>query len=540
MDRNMTFAEYLVALLKKQGVKHLFGIPSGDWLAYMEAMESGGLDFTLVANEASGGFMATVYGWLTGVPGVCYGTTGPGATNLSTGVGSAYLDRAPLLALTTEPPDKMMGRITQMAIDHQTLFKPLTKKTMRLDPSHAQEMLSDAIKTALSEVPGPVHIGLPEGTGDVVVDARLLEKFEADPIEECSDDAMIAMEKRFSASKKPLLAIGLTAVRLGLGPQIVRIAEKHKIPVVLTPMAKGLIDEDHRSYAGVLFHALSDIVALTNKEADLVVAIGYDPVEFNYEAWMPVVPLVHIDTTSCDIDRAVYTDILDVVGNPESALQRLIDLDPIDSKWNMDALKERRDLMFAKFEPTEGVFGPLTILKVLRKLLPDDGILTCDVGAHTHLIGQAWRTRHPYGQLMTNGWSSMGFGIPAALGAKLARPEAPVVCITGDGGYMMMVGEMATAKRIGLPIVFIVLSDTKLELIRLKQKKRGKVTEGTTLSDVQPQAAEFVFGVPVLSVDSAEAYEEALKKALASDGPVIVHAYIDQSEYEPLILRNHK
>lgn len=539
MDKEMKFAEYLVAFLKKQGIEYIFGVPSGDWLSYMEAMESEDLDYILVANEASGGFMATVYGWLTGKPGVCYGTTGPGATNLSTGVGSALLDRAPLLALTTEPKDSMLGRITQMAIDHQTLFAPLTKKTLRLEAGKVSQMLTDSVITALSEVPGPIHLGLPEGLGDVKVSSELPGKLEGTPIAQPSETALNKMETMLSQSRRPLLAIGLTAVRLGLGDALVKIAERLDIPVVLTPMAKGLIDEDHRSYAGVLFHALSDIVAQTNREADLVVAIGYDPVEFNYESWMPKVPLIHIDTIPCDIDKAVYTSVHDVIGNPRPALQRLEARTAGGFTWDMDALAQRRREMFSRFEPKEGVFGPLGVLKILRELLPDEGIMTCDVGAHTHLIGQAWRTKHPFGQLMTNGWSSMGFGIPAAIGAKLARPEAPVVCITGDGGYMMMAGEMATAKRIGKPIVFIVLSDTKLELIRLKQKKRGIITEGTTLSASQPSVSQYMFGVPVIPADSMDSFRAALVDAFASDGPTIVHAIVDSSEYEPLILRKH-
>lgn len=540
MEQQRTFSEYLVAFLKEQGIKHIFGVPSGDWMSYMEAMESGDVEYVLVANEASGGFMATVYGWLTGVPGVCYGTTGPGATNLSTGVGSALLDRAPLIALTTEPPDHMVGRTMQMVIDHQTLFKPLTKKTVRLQATDVEKTLADLFETAMAEVPGPVHIGLPEGLGDVRINAPLPSVRSPKRPPAPDEAAMDRMERMLKVSRNPLLAVGMAAIRLDLGPKIVKLAEQWDIPVVLTPMAKGFIDEGHRCYAGVLFHALSDVVAQTNVRSDLVVAIGYDPVEFNFESWMPQVPLVHIDTVACDIDRTSYPTVCDVVGDPESVLDRLLALDKPDTDWDMDALRSRREGMFARFEPKAGVFGPLSVLSILREILPDEGIMTCDVGAHTHLIGQAWRTRHPFGQLMTNGWSSMGFGIPAALGAKLARPDVPVVCITGDGGYMMMAGEMATARRIGMNVVFIVLSDTKLELIRLKQKKRGKITQGTTLSESQPPLTDFMFGVPVLNADTAESFREALKEAFASDGPVIVQAIVDQSEYEPLILRKHK
>jgi acetolactate synthase-1/2/3 large subunit len=354
------------------------------------------------------------------------------------------------------------------------------------------------------------------------------------------EEALLQMELIFAGTVKPLLAVGLSAIRMNLGDSIIKVAEKHKIPVIFTPMAKGLMREDHPSYAGVLFHALSDHVAETHKQADLIVGVGYDPVEFNYEEWMPEVPLIHIDPAVADIDRNSYPDVLDVTGHPGGALIRLENLEAISSEWDFDQLEQRRNAMFEKFVPKGTGFGPLAALAVLREVLPEDGIMTCDVGSHTHLIGQAWRTPHPYGQIMTNGWSSMGFGVPAAIAAKIACPERPVVCVTGDGGFMMMAGEMATARRLGQNTVFVILADRKLGLIRIKQSRRGVVTEDTLLSDQDIPSSEHIFGVPVLSVSDTESYRNALEKAFQADGPVIIEAVIDSSEYDDLILKKHK
>jgi acetolactate synthase-1/2/3 large subunit len=305
-------------------------------------------------------------------------------------------------------------------------------------------------------------------------------------------------------------------------------------------MAKGLLSEDHPWYAGVLFHALSDRVALTYRQADLVVSVGYDPVEFNFEDWMPEVPLLHLDTTEADIDRTVYREVYDIIGDIPTSLRRLADLAPLASAWDRAALAERRAAMFAAMEPPAGSFGPRAALAILRELLPADGIMACDVGAHTHLIGQMWRTPAPGLQLMTNGCSSMGFGVPAAIAAKLCRPERKVVCVTGDGSFLMTAGEMAVARRRKLAIVFVVLADESLDLIRLKQDKKDFPRYGTELHHEACPTAKYVFGVPVIRADDAAGYRAALAEAFATEGPVIVEAHIDPSEYDELIQRKHK
>jgi acetolactate synthase-1/2/3 large subunit len=185
-------------------------------------------------------------------------------------------------------------------------------------------------------------------------------------------------------------------------------------------------------------------------------------------------------------------------------------------------------------------FGPTAVLEELRAALPPGGIMTCDVGSHTHLIGQAWRTPGPYRQLMSNGWSSMGFGVPAAIGAKVAEPETPVACVTGDGGFLMMSGEMATARRLGLPIVFIVLVDHSLELIRLKQGKRGRVTEDTLLCSPDRPPADTICGVPAVRVADREALRSALREGFSGSGPLVIEAAIDAAEYRDLILKKHR
>ena len=538
----MTVARTVVETLRDIGVKHVFGVPSGGWVDYMEALRTtDGIEFILTTHEGGAGMMADVCGRITGVPGVCFGTYGPGATNLATGVGEALLDRSPMIAFSDEMPAPMRGRTTQMGIDHQALFAPLTKATTRLSVDGVRQILVAAAEQAVSGRPGPVHVGLPTDISGKLAANGVSLRFAGAAAQPAPDPALLEKASRLiAASRRPVMAIGLGAVRTGTGARALALAEHHQMPVVITPMAKGVIPEDHPLYAGVLFHALSDVVGLTHKDADLVLAVGYDPVEFNYEGWMPAAPLVSIDLEPVDIDRDAYEVACEVVGDIGLALDDLLGRSAIPKQWDLDALAERRDGMFARLAPGEGAFGPKAALAVLREVLPSDGIMACDVGAHTHLIGQQWSTPAPGLQLMTNGWSTMGFGIPAAIAAKLSQPDRPVCAVVGDGGFLMTVGELATAARYNVKVVIVLLTDNDLALIRIKQEKKGNPIYGTPVRETGTIGAPHLFGVPVHTAADAESFRAALKTAFAANGPVVVEALIDSREYDDVVLRKDK
>lgn len=537
-----TVALEVVETLRDLGVRHVFGVPSGGWIDYMEALRTtDGIDFILTTHEGGAGMMADVSGRLTGAPGACFGTYGPGATNLATGVGEALLDRSPMIALTDEMPAAMRGRTTQMGIDHQALFKPLTKKTTRLREDAVREILFDAARIALEPRRGPVHVGLPAGLSGLETMSSSAAFEPAAPQGSAEPGRLEAAAKRLAESKRPVMAIGLGAVRAGVEAKAVALAEAWGMPVVLTPMAKGALAEDHPLYAGVLFHALSDVVGETHQQADLVLAIGYDPVEFNYESWVTAgVPIVSLDTEPADLDRTAYELAVDAVGDIGLSLDVLLSKPAQKKPWDLEALASRRASMFARLAPSNTGFGPKAALAVLREVLPDDGIMTCDVGAHTHLIGQLWRTPAPGLQIMTNGWSTMGFGIPAAIAAKLAHPEKAVCAVVGDGGFLMTAGELATAVRYGLKIVIVVLTDNDLALIRIKQEKKGNPIYGTPVRTEGAIGGPNIFGVPVKTAADPQTFRDRLIEAFAADGPVIVEAIVDSREYDGVVLHKDK
>ena len=540
--KSTNVARNVVGALRDMGVRHVFGVPSGGWVDYMEAIRTtDGIDFVLTSHEGGAGFMADVCGRLTGVPGVCFGTFGPGATNLATGVGGATLDRSPMIALTDEMPASLRGRTVQMAIDHQALFAPLTKATMRIEADGAVATLADAARIALSGRPGAVHVGLPQGMSADAVEAATIGTIAADPVPAPATADIDTLVAAFTVAEKPVLAIGLGAVHARIEDRIVALAERFGLPVLLTPMAKGMVAEDHPNYAGVLFHALSDMVGKTHAEADLVVAVGYDPIEFNYESWMKDgLALASIDVVPADIDRDMHPVVAEVVGAIAPALEALIALPAGPKAWDLLALAERKAAMFAKLVGRDGPFGPCAALDVLRDVLPDEGIMTCDVGAHTHLIGQHWRTPKPGTQIMTNGWSAMGFGLPAAIAAKLSRPDTPVCCVLGDGGFLMTAGELATAVREKLPLVIVIFTDNDLALIRIKQEKKQNPIYGTPVRAEGTIGGPSLFGVPVTVARDPAEFRAALEAGFAADGPVIVEALLDSREYDELVLRRDK
>ncbi len=533
-------AEEFARSLQTMGVRYVFGIPGGPSIAFMDAIRRQGMEFILVSHEEAAGVMADVTGRLTGVPGVCHATFGPGATHLATGVGGALLDRSPLIAFTTEVRPEDLDRKVQMNIDHQALFRPLTKWTTRLTEDNLTETMTKAYQVATAEVTGPVHIGVPSN-----LDTAAAEPPEGGYRFEKSaggDPSPVALEQAFSLmskARRPIVALGLTAARRGCSAAIRRWIEKSRIPVVVTPMAKGVVPESHPCYAGALFHALSDRVADIYRQADLVIGLGYDPIEFNYEQWMPKVPLVHIDTSKADITPD-YDVACEVVGDLVPALEYLNARTWPVYQWDMAEIGENRKKVMDGLFPASTGFTPSQAIAVLQEVLPGDGILTADVGAHLHLLGQLWRSGEPNKLLMTNGWSSMGWGLPAALGAKLSRPEKTVVCVTGDGGFLMNCGELMTARRYGINTVTVVLCDHSLSLIEVKQERKNVPAYATRLyKDDYFNAGSFL-GVPVLRARDPGELKAALLSAFAANGPVIIEATVDGASYTDLIARSYK
>jgi acetolactate synthase I/II/III large subunit len=529
----MTVADYIANQLFTRGVRYVFGIPGGPSIPLMEAFKNTGIEFILTSNEASAGIMADVTARLTGVPGICHSTFGPGATNITTGIGGALLDRSPVIVLTSEMSTKMLKRTTQMNINHQKLFEPLTKATFRLSSENVSEVLESAFRICMESYPGPVHIGIPADISDIEAEAKPSTGIVTE--NSCRHNNLQKVISLLENCRSPLMAVGLTAARLSLKDELIRFLNNYKMPVVITPMAKGMIPVDHPCFTGVLFHSLSDYIEDLYDKSDLVIGIGYDPVEFNYESWMPDVPLLHFDTREADM-QSNY-NATQFIGPPEDWFAILKNLNKGSLIFEEAIVKGIRDEMVSVYNGFTGHFGPAAALRVLQDELPEDSVVTTDVGSHLHLIGQFWNTYDKGKLIMTNGWSSMGFGIPAAMAAQLNDPDATVVCITGDGGFLMMAGEMVTLKRYNLPVIVVVFSDGELNLIKVKQSWKELPAYGTLLYQGDLFGSGVFLGIKVLKADSIEGMRNAINEALSVNEPVIINAVIDPEDYKWLIVK---
>jgi acetolactate synthase I/II/III large subunit len=546
-------AELIVEILRGAGIRRGFGVPSGNVLPLMDAMRAGGIDFILTAHEGSAGFAADVTARMTGVPGLCIATLGPGATNLATGVGCAYLDRSPLIAITCTLNAAQLGRRIQMWIDHEGLFKPITKASFTLRNGNVAATVAEALRIAMSEPPGPVHLDLPEDVALAAAheaDARSLMAGELVQVEKPArtpvvEPAALARAATLLRSvPRPIAVIGAGAMRLRRIDVLRQFIDRHAIPFATTTMAKGLIDETHPFSLGCIERALRQVQRRFIREhADLIIGIGYDTIEVEYEAWVGSSPVLHIDREAADVDASVRLEH-SLVGDLDASLAALVDLQPLENGWKKrevdgDFRFPEVDAHRAAFQralrPAGDRLSPHEAIDLVRRLLPREGVLAFDVGAHTHQIASQWTAHAPRTFLITNGWSSMGFGLPAAIAAKLARPDLPVVCIVGDGCFQMTCGELAVAQRERLCIPFVVLDDGWLSLIKVKQERRSLPHYGTVLPIDAPAPPAHYFGVPVIAARDAAALERALEAALEADGPTVIAASVDPTHYSETV-----
>ena len=528
----MNNADLIVAFMKQAGVSHGFGIPSGNVLPLIEAMRLGGMEFVLTAHEGSASFAADVMGRITGTPGFCIATLGPGATNLATGVGSAYLDRSPMIAVTCNLNTPQLGRRIQMWIDHHALFAPITKASYAARHDNVAEIMKEAITLALTEPMGPVHIDLPEDVSLAPAKGTVNASFSVTHVENTASDADIKKAiDLLEKAQKPVAILGSSAMRMKDHPLLLKFIEKNQIPFGSSTMAKGMIDENHPLCFGCIERGKRQMQRKFIQSADLVIGLGFDTIEVEYEAWIGNTPLLSIDIETPDIDESVKL-VGEVTGELSNSLSRLLGYPAARNNWTQSELDTHNKDYNQALRPSTEAFTPFKAIDIVREVLPKNGIITYDVGAHTHQIASQWIAPEPKVCHVTNGWSSMGIGLPAAIAAKIAKPDYPVVCLIGDGCFQMTAGELATARRQNLSIPVVVLNDQWLSLIQIKQEKRQYAQYGSQVEmATYDEPPSHYFGVPAVGVYDEAQLEKALESALKAEGPTVIEAMVDGSHY---------
>ena len=301
----MKNSDLLVRMLEEAGVRWVFGVPSGPVLPFIESLRRSSVHFILTASETSAGFMAATVGYLTNIPGVCASTLGPGATNLTTGVGCAWLDRSPVIAITCNVATRWLERHIQMRIDHHTLFKPLTKATVSLANGRIGEVVAAAFNLASNEPPGPVHLDLPEDVAEAIATEGVRPSISTHELADLSTELAEKLSAALQTAHRPLLVTGLTFTRTKNARQLLQFIERQKIPFVTTLHAKGFLPESHQNWTGVIGRARrTDVKAFTDR-ADLILAVGYDPIEINYEEWVANRPVVHMSSEAAEVNNEI-------------------------------------------------------------------------------------------------------------------------------------------------------------------------------------------------------------------------------------------
>ena len=450
---------------------------------------------------------------------------------MATGVGCAWLDCAPLIAITCNVPTPWLQRRIQMRIDHHALFAPITKASLPLRHDDVAQQVAEALAIATAEAPGPVHLDLPEDVGNAEAPGALLAASAADPPGPPVDAAaaITAVADALAISRRPVVVTGLGFTRSKAAEALQDFLERQRIPFVSTMHGKGWLPESHPNWAGVLGRARRTNVQRFINGADVVIAVGYDPVEINYEEWVGSLPVVHVAAQPADVDDSIdvrFNEATDLDG----ALRGMAALPPVANEWSLEEWATHRAQLDADLRPETALLSAHRALDVLRGAVPADGILVYDVGAHTHQIATQWRTDLPNTCVSTNGWSSMGYGIPGAIAAKLAHPARRVVGVVGDGCFQMTAGELAVMRRLGLPLPIVVLNDGWLALIKLKQQGKGYGMDGSFLGEPPPPPAEY-FGVPCRPVRNEDELRQALDWGFSLNGPAVIEAFIDPDSY---------
>jgi acetolactate synthase-1/2/3 large subunit len=535
-------ADIIARRLAEQGCRMAFGMPGGEVLALVEALEKAGIRFQLVKHENAGGFMAEGYWHAQSeaepgqpiAPAILVATLGPGAANAANVVANAHQDRVPMIMLTGRVDQHEAESYTHQVFDHQAFFRPITKASFSVSRGAVARVIDRAVSIAIEGQPGPVHVDVPIGVAEGAEPAAHFSR-PAPARTIATGKALDAARSVFAKSARPLILTGVDAVNQQAGEAIRTFAERFHAPVIATYKAKGLLPEGHPlALGGAGLSPKADKLVLPFfAQADCILLAGYDPIEMriNWRDPFPAdVPVIELSAVSPlhQMHRADHLLLGDVAGNL-AALSENMGPKPGIPAAKIGALKES---LRADFTP-EPAWGPGLVFDTLRRLAPAGTIATADSGAHRILMSQMWRCDEPRGLLQSSGLCTMACSLPLAMGYQLARPDRQVVAVMGDAGLEMGIGELATVRDLGLPVLIVVLQDERLALIDLKQRASGRPQSAVSFGATDFAAVAKAYGGEGVQVSTPEELEKAARAAFARrDRFSLIAAKIAPNAYE--------
>ena len=527
-------ADVLARRLYDEGCRFAFGMPGGEVLTLVDALRKVGIRFVLAKHENAAAFMAEGAWHRTGAPGILVATVGPGALNGINAVANAQQDRVPLIVLAGCVDADEAQTYTHQVLDQTQVFRPITKASFTLVPGAAAVIADKAVSIATEGQPGPVHIDVPISVADAaVLPQSNLKRQPACPTAPTGDELEAARDL-LERAKRPVVIAGVDAVNQSAGAALAAFAERHNIPVIATYKAKGLLPEDHPlALGGAGLSPKADQILLPFvAKSDLVIGVGYDPIEMRV-GWRdflaPDQPM--IDITAVSNTHYMHQAQINFVADCAATLAALsTGIAPQDTWPGGEIATVKADLRNAF--PVDEPWGPGAIIAECRAALPRDAIASVDSGAHRILLSQMWECYEPRALMQSSALCTMGCALPLAMGASIADPDRVCVSFSGDAGFLMIAGELSTARELGLRTIFVVFVDASLALIELKQRQRQLANDGVDFGHHDFAAIGHAFGGAGHTVTTRDELRAALTEAMAADTFTVIAAQIDREAYD--------
>ena len=530
----MKASELFIKCLENEGVEYIFGIPGEENLDVMDALLDSKIKFITTRHEQGAAFMADVYGRLTGKAGVCLATLGPGATNLVTGFADADMDRAPIVAIAGQGATTRMHKESHQVLDLVNLFEPISKYSTQIRaPQIIPEIVRKAFKDAQLEKPGGSFIDFPE---NIAASPMPVEKFPlkvqsplhpVPPMEKIQQAADI-----ISAAKYPIIMAGNGVIRNRASDQLAQFAEQLNIAVATTFMAKGAIPFSHKLSLGTVGLQAKDYVACGFEKSDVIICVGFDMVEFHPHVWHKYKDkkIIHIDMSPAEVDEHYILEV-GVIGDIRDGLDNIAKRARPHIGRFTDELRETIvEELTEHANDNSFPVKPQKIIADLRAVLNPEDVVISDVGAHKMWMARMYQAERPNTCIISNGFASMGIGVPGAIAAKLVNPDAVAVTVTGDAGFMMNSQEIETALRHKVAMVILIWNDSQYGLIKWHQMR--KMGRPSYIDFTNPDFVKYAesFGAKGYRINSAQELVPTLQQAIADNTVVVVDCPVDYSE----------
>ncbi len=546
---NHTCAEVIAQTLHEAGVRFAFGHPGGEVLELIDALERSGIRFVLTGHESTAAFMAAAVGRLTGIPGVCVATLGPGACNLVLGVGTAYLDRDPVLAISARTSTERHHRSNKQNLPLIDLFTPIARWSVDLEGADVEETVKTALSVAVGPPRGPVYLAVPSDVAGKPAASPESAANRAGPASPAGqgtvhppppvptdESDLPRILSTLNGAERPVAVVGIAMDAARDTPAVRRFLRETGLPYATTVQAKGIADERGDGFLGTIAPAAGeDRIIEWLQRSDCVLGIGFDPVEVS-RLWHFDAPLQIV--ANAPVGFGTYTPPAACVGDVSALLGRIAEGYHGRCLWTADDIGYLKARVDAVYHPPseEGPDGmsPYHLVCALREALPEDTVVSSDVGAHKNVMGQRWRAPEPGTFLMSNGLSSMGYGVGAAMGAAMVLPDRPVAAVTGDGAFAMMVQELETIRRTGIAPLIVVLYDASLAVIKIAQQARKLPVTGVDFAPVDWVKVAEGFGIAAEAVSTLDESRDAVARWVRRREARVLVARVDERLYTGL------